>query len=47
VPGLLGDLDDSRALRDQEADEAVSEVILVPTSAQPRICRCRRYADVG
>jgi hypothetical protein len=26
--------------------EGVAEVVLVPTSAQIRICRCRRYADV-
>jgi len=24
----------------------VAKIVFVPTSAQPRICRCSRYADV-
>jgi hypothetical protein len=35
VPGLLGHLDDGGSLGDQEADEAVAKVMVVPTSAQP------------
>ena len=30
---------------DGERSEGVAEVMVVPTSAQPRICRCARYAD--
>ena len=31
---------------DQVARERVAQVVVVPTSAQTRICRCHRYADV-
>ena len=30
-----------------EGRSGVSEVVLVPTSAQPRLCRPPRYADFG
>jgi hypothetical protein len=36
-----------RARLDQPRRTRVAEVVVVPTSAQPRICRCLRYADVG
>jgi hypothetical protein len=34
-------------VEDQVAPEGVAQVVLVPTSAQTRICRPVRYADLG
>src|SRR5215217_879831 len=42
-----GDLDQRDAGRQQPGGERAAQVVVVPTSAQPRICRCLRYADLG
>jgi len=46
VAELPCDVERLVALGEQQRGEAVAEVVVVPTSAQARICRCRRYADV-
>ena len=47
VTELPRDIVNRAPLMQKQRREAVAQVVIVPTSAQTRICRCSRYADVG